>query len=101
MRRYWLVLCGVLLISTAAGAQDSALIATGADVYRDKCAECHGERLVNTGPSFDLRKLRADERARFDKAVTDGKGQMPAWGGVLSTDDTDALWAYIRSKAYD
>jgi mono/diheme cytochrome c family protein len=96
-----LIFCGVLLIPAAARTQDSAQIAAGADVYRDKCAECHGERLVNPGSSFDLRKLRADERARFDKSVNDGKGRMPAWGGVLSAEDIDALWAYIRSKAYD
>ena len=96
-----LILCGAPLFPVAAFAQDSAQIAAGADVYRDKCAECHGERLVNPGASFDLRKLRADERPRFDKSVNDGKGQMPAWGGVLSAEDMDALWAYIRSKAYD
>ena len=96
-----LILCGVLLAPAAARAQDGAQVAAGADIYRDKCAECHGERLVNPGSSFDLRKLRPDERARFDKSVTDGKGQMPAWGGQLSDDDMNALWAYIRSKAYD
>lgn len=96
-----LVLGGVLLIAAAAWAQDSAQIAAGADIYRDKCAECHGERLVNPGSSFDLRKLRADERARFDKSVNEGKGQMPAWSGQLSAEDMNALWAYIRSKAYD
>jgi mono/diheme cytochrome c family protein len=103
MQRYLrlLVLSGVLLIPAAAWAQDSAQIAAGADIYRDKCAECHGERLVNSGSSFDLRKLRADERARFDKSVNDGKGQMPAWAGQFSAEDMDALWVYIRSKAYD
>ena len=99
--RRLLILGGVLLIPAATFAQDSAQIAAGAEAYRDKCAECHGERLVNPGASFDLRKLHADERARFDKSVNDGKGQMPAWGGVLSAEDMDALWAYIRSKAYD
>lgn len=101
MRLRFLILSGALLIPAAAWAQDSVHIAAGADVYRDKCAECHGERLVNPGASFDLRKLRADERPRFDKSVNDGKGQMPAWGGVLSAEEMDALWAYIRSKAYD
>jgi mono/diheme cytochrome c family protein len=96
-----LILASALLIPAAARAQDSAQVAAGADIYRDKCAECHGERLVNPGSSFDLRKLHADERARFDKSVADGKGQMPAWGGVLGADDMDALWAYVRSKAYD
>jgi len=100
-RLRFFILAGALVIPAAASPQDSAQIAAGADVYRDKCAECHGERLVNPGSSFDLRKLRADERGRFDKSVSDGKGQMPAWGGVLSAEDMDALWAYIRSKAYD
>jgi mono/diheme cytochrome c family protein len=95
------ILYSVLLITAAASAQDGNQIAAGADIYRDKCAECHGERLVNPGSSFDLRKLRAEERSRFDKSVSDGRGQMPAWSGVLSTEDMDALWAYIRSKAYD
>ena len=101
MRLRFLILGGALLIPAAARAQDGSQVAAGADLYRDKCAECHGERLINPGSSFDLRKLRADERARFDKSVTDGKGQMPAWGGQLSAEDMDALWAYIRSKAYD
>jgi len=101
MRLRFLILGGALLMPTAASAQDAALTAAGADVYKDKCAECHGERLVNPGASFDLRKLRADERARFDKSVNDGKGQMPAWAGQLSAEEMDALWAYIRSKAYD
>ena len=101
MRLRFLILAGALLTPTAVSAQDGTLVAAGADVYKDKCAECHGERLVNPGASFDLRKLRADERARFDKSVNDGKGQMPAWGGQLSAEDMDALWAYIRSKAYD
>lgn len=96
-----LFLACAVLTPVAAWAQDSAQIAAGADVYRDKCAECHGERLVNPGSSFDLRKLRADERARFDKSVSNGKGQMPAWAGVLGAEDMDALWAYVRSKAYD
>ena len=91
--------CCVLLLPSHAWAQDRAQIEAGAAVYKDKCAPCHGERLVNPGSSFDLRKLRADERPRFDKSVTEGKGQMPAWGGMLSDEEMDQLWAYIRSKA--
>jgi mono/diheme cytochrome c family protein len=56
---------------------------------------------VNTGSTFDLRRLRADERPRFDKATAEGKGQMPAWGGMLSAEEFDRLWAYVRSKADD
>jgi mono/diheme cytochrome c family protein len=88
-----------LVASPIALAQDQSLSEAGAEVYQTHCAECHGERLVNPGSTFDLKRLGADERARFDKSVTDGKGQMPAWGGMLSAEEMDQLWAYIRSKA--
>src|SRR3954451_4755565 len=89
----------VLIAAASAAAQDQALIAAGAEVYSTHCAECHGERLVNPGSSFDLRRLGTGDRARFDTSVTEGKGQMPAWGGVLDAKQLDELWAYVRSKA--
>jgi len=95
-------LCAVfcaLAAAQSASAQDRSPIAAGAEVYQTHCATCHGERLVNTGSTFDLRRLHADERPRFDKATKEGKGQMPAWGGVLSAEEFDQLWAYVRSKA--
>ena len=90
---------GALTVISAALAQDRAKIAAGAEVYTERCATCHGERLRATGGAFDLLKLRPHERERFDKAVNDGKGQMPPWGGVLSPEEIDQLWAYIRSRA--
>jgi mono/diheme cytochrome c family protein len=90
-----------LAAAQSATAQDRSLIEAGAELYRTHCAQCHGERLMNTGSTFDLRRLRADERPRFDRASKEGKGQMPAWGGVLSDQEFDQLWAYIRSKADD
>jgi hypothetical protein len=39
----------------------------------------------------DLKLLGADQRARFDEIVRDGKGQMPAWAGMIADD--------IRSRA--
>jgi len=81
-------------------AQDEA-VAAGAEIYAADCAVCHGERLRNPGTSFDLREFRADERARFEQAVLDGKGQMPPWRGVLSDEQRDQIWAYIRAYAYE
>jgi mono/diheme cytochrome c family protein len=95
--RAGLAVCA-LTAAEGAAAQDQALITAGAEVYSTHCAECHGERLVNPGSSFDLRRLGNGERARFDTSVTEGKGQMPAWGGVLDAKQMDQLWAYIRSK---
>jgi mono/diheme cytochrome c family protein len=93
------ILIGALVVVVAALAQDRAKIQAGAEVYAERCAACHGERLRATGVAFDLLKLRPDDRGRFDKVVNDGKGQMPPWGGVLSPEEIDQLWAYVRSRA--
>jgi len=87
------------LWSVLAVAQDRAKIEAGAEVYEMHCATCHGERLRNTGGAADLLQLKPNERARFDEAVNDGKGQMPSWAGVLSAEEIDQIWAYVRSRA--
>jgi cytochrome c6 len=92
----WAGIVAGALVSAAAAAQDAS---QGGEIYVEKCQECHGERMVSPGAAFDLRKLGPDERPRFDAAVTNGKGQMPAWGGMLSDAEFDNLWAYIRSRA--
>jgi mono/diheme cytochrome c family protein len=81
-------------------APDQAKIDAGETVYNTRCAVCHGDDLVNTGQTFDLRRLKADERPRFDNSVRNGKNQMPPWRGVLSDDDIDLLWHYIRAHAF-
>ena len=80
-------------------APDRDKIAAGETVYNTRCAVCHGDELVNSGQTFDLRRLKADERPRFDNSVRNGKNQMPPWKGVLSDDEIDQLWHYIRAHA--
>jgi mono/diheme cytochrome c family protein len=81
-------------------APDQDKIAAGENVYNTRCAVCHGDDLVNSGQTFDLRRLKADERPRFDNSVRNGKNQMPPWKGVLSDNEIDQLWHYIRAHAY-
>ena len=81
-------------------APDQDKIAAGEAVYNTRCAVCHGDELVNSGQTFDLRRLKADERPRFDNSVRNGKNQMPPWKGVLSDDEIDQLWHYIRAHAF-
>jgi mono/diheme cytochrome c family protein len=100
MLKIWttsLIACAI----AAGGACAQDQVAAGSEIYKEKCAECHGQRLVNTGGGADLRELRADERPRFLKSVNEGKGQMPAWGGTLSDEEIDQVWAYVRSRAND
>jgi mono/diheme cytochrome c family protein len=86
-----------LFTMTAAQAQTAA--EAGQEVYDEHCAECHGENLRSGGAIPDLRQLRPEQREYFNQTVTDGRGQMPAWGGVLGEQDLNNVWAYIRAHA--
>jgi mono/diheme cytochrome c family protein len=96
--------CGVSLwLATAALAQeplpDRAKIEAGETVYSTYCAPCHGDQLVSTGQIPNLQRLTPADRAKFDSTVRDGRNQMPPWRGVVSDEQTDQIWAYIRSIA--
>jgi mono/diheme cytochrome c family protein len=95
-----LVAAAVIVCTTSASAQDKhAEAEAGAAIYRDNCSRCHGAGLRNTsgGVTFDLRRLRPNERERFVNSVLDGKKQMPPWRGVLRPDQIEEVWAYIRA----
>jgi mono/diheme cytochrome c family protein len=91
--------CCIVLASSAATAAGNARAEAGAAVYALRCSSCHGEGLNNTsgGWSFDLRKLRPDEHDRFVDSVTTGKDNMPSWYGILSDEEIESIWAYIRA----
>jgi cytochrome c6 len=67
----------------------------GAQIFALNCATCHGTRMRNPQWAIDLREFPHDAHARFVDSVTNGKGNMPAWDDVLSSDDIEALWAYV------
>jgi cytochrome c6 len=102
------LLLGVLLCSVTAelpamaGTEDHfspALVKRGEQTYLINCSRCHGVRLVNpAGYTFDLRHFPPNERDRFFHSVTQGKGNMPAWGDLLKPDQIEALWAYIKTE---
>lgn len=96
--RKWLVI-GMLTVAVSAAAQDQAMIEAGEQVYDEHCATCHGEKLRSAGVIPDLRELGEKDRPRFDQTVREGRGQMPAWEGVISPEEIDQVWAYIRSHA--
>src|SRR5262245_50875705 len=96
-----LAVCVLMLAGAGASAQDRAAIEAGEQLYDEHCATCHGPKLRATGAIPDLKQQKADGRARFDQMVLNGRGQMPAWQGIISSDELDQLWAYIRSRATD
>ena len=92
-----IVLFGVM--TTAAFASD------GAAIYKAKCALCHapnGSGDTATGKSMKVRDLRSAEvqtqtDIELTKVISGGKGKMPPYGKQLSTNDIEALIAFIRT----
>ena len=70
-------------------------IKKGSATYSQNCSPCHGPRMLDPQGAFDLRIFPRDEKSRFLTSVSKGKNQMPPWGGLLSADEIEALWAYV------
>jgi len=95
-----LTLAGAAVAAQASPAQDFTpeQVATGAQLYERFCSACHGARLEDTETAFNLRNFPGDEKSRFVDSVTKGKNSMPPWGGLLTPEQVEALWAYVISR---
>ncbi len=78
---------------------DAGQVAKGKALYAHNCSHCHGFNMVNPGiVAYDLRQFPHDDKARFAHSVAEGKnGRMPPWGDLLSREDIDNLWAYVKT----
>lgn len=92
---------GIVIFCALAGAAPAQDVAAGSEVYKEKCADCHGPRMVPTGAGADLRELRAGDREKFDAVIKQGRNQMPSWDGQLTPQEIDNIWAYQRTRAND
>jgi len=81
------------------GASDLETVKKGMALYTHHCSHCHGFRMISAGSAaFDLRTFPHDQKPRFVQSVTYGKNnRMPAWGDLLTTEEIDLLWAYIKT----
>jgi len=82
----------------AQSADNSQLAVKGRQIYALSCSRCHGPNMISVGTAaFDLRRFPLDQKERFVNSVTNGLRVMPAWGGLLSPEQIEALWAYVSS----
>jgi mono/diheme cytochrome c family protein len=86
-----------LTTSTASSADSSA------DLFKAKCAMCHGENGVGKGkvPALSLAEIQqksdADFKTAIEKGVKTDKGMMPGYGSKLTPEQIDELVKYVRS----
>ncbi len=88
------------------GEEDSAqiaatdeMLAKAGTTFDTYCSRCHGKEMVTGGSaSFDLRKFPKDGKDRFMNSVTTGHVDMPAWGDLLTPEEINLLWLYVRTR---
>ncbi len=78
-------------------------IASGKANYNQHCLGCHGDRAISSGLVPDLRKSKILSNSAAWKAIVHDGGLrpmgMPSFADVLSTEDVEAIRAYILSEA--
>jgi mono/diheme cytochrome c family protein len=81
---------------------DAATLALGKDKYYERCVRCHGMDVASGGVLPVLRYASHDTFAAWDAIVLAGllrdKG-MPAFGGIFSKEDSDAVLAFVIDEA--
>jgi quinohemoprotein ethanol dehydrogenase len=68
-------------------------------VYYDTCVVCHGEDGRGGhggGPPLD----QVTDAALVFATVTDGRGQMPALGGMLTSEQVRAVAAFVVNDLF-
>jgi cytochrome c6 len=100
-----LVSVSVLALAIALASPISSFAQAGGDLFKAKCAMCHGpDGSGNTamGKKFGLKDLgSADVQKESDDnltgIITKGKDKMPAYDGKLTKDQITDLVKYIRT----
>src|SRR3954453_19615667 len=99
--------CLVIGMAGLSANQLSAAPPSGADIFKAKCATCHGldgSGSTPMGQRMKVRDLRsADVQKQTDEQltaiITNGKPPMPGYGKTLAAADTSQLVAFLRSIA--
>jgi len=85
---------GIAIPATAAN------LFRGGEVYVENCEQCHGGNGRGVMPGTpDLTRSRTllDTDLRLFDLISDGKGTMPGFQGVLSNDDILSVIGYLRT----
>jgi mono/diheme cytochrome c family protein len=82
----------------------------GSKVYAERCALCHGPQGKGDGPAAaamnpkprnhtDGSYMHTRTDAQLLEVIRHGKGSMPAWEGILSEQEIQAVLKHVRSLA--
>ncbi len=94
----------LLLLPPTSAASSQPANSAGTAVFKANCVSCHGEdgRGTMVGKSLQAPDLHSSDvqklaDAQLVQAITQGKGNMPAFGTRLKPDEIDAVVKYVRA----
>lgn len=101
------LLMSVLLVLSFMSSISWAQTNAGEDLFKSKCATCHGPDgagKTTMGTVLKIRDLRSDEVQRqtdadLNRVIAKGKNKMPSFDGKLKKEQIDLLVSYIRELA--
>ncbi len=94
------VLCLAIFFSTPALAQTDAKT-----TFEQKCGMCHGADGKATtpmakkmgAPDLTSAAVQGLSDAQIRTQITEGKGKMPPYGGILGKDGVEQMAKYVRT----
>jgi mono/diheme cytochrome c family protein len=106
-RRLLPIAMSITFLTLGASAAFAADAPGAPEIYKTKCASCHGPDGAGqtpAGKAMKVRDLRSAEVQKqtdsdLQKSISDGKGKMPAYKSKVSVADVASLVAYIRGLA--
>src|SRR5579871_6807536 len=95
----------IIILAIAVVFCTCAIAQGGADLFKAKCAMCHGpdgKGQTAMGKTLNLRDLGSSEvqsqsDADLTNIVTNGKGKMPKYDGKLTKDQITDVVKYLRT----
>jgi mono/diheme cytochrome c family protein len=106
MKQGWKsVLAAVMLVTAFCTAPPSvAQTSPGEDLFKAKCASCHGPDGAGKtvmGTALKIRDLRSEDvqkqtDADLNRIIAKGKNKMPAFDGKLKKEQIEQLVGYVR-----
>jgi mono/diheme cytochrome c family protein len=97
--------CAIVFFLAASIAAPAVAQNSGADVFKSKCAPCHGADGLATTPAGKALKAASFKEPAIVKTpdaeliaiVKSGKNKMPSFKDKLTDDQIKAAVAYIRT----
>tara|TARA_B100001093_G_scaffold463102_1_gene478872 strand:- start:133 stop:519 length:387 start_codon:yes stop_codon:yes gene_type:complete len=98
---FYIIIFPIKLYSTNPLSKENDSINTGAELYKNICSNCHGNKAEGKDNGFFLSpnlKVFTKGYDEFLNILKYGYGRMPAWGGKgkLSKDQLNQLAAYLE-----